>query len=139
MQSPSFSCTIPADIREIPALSDRLESAMKNGGFSDNDILDTQLAVEETVTNIIVHGYGDAVGEITIACRVGPDEIAIQLEDHAVPFDPLSLPEPDLHADIDDRQIGGLGIFLTRKIMQEIRYRFEDGKNILTLVKKKSG
>lgn len=132
-----FSCTISADIHEIPALSEQLESVMKAAGFPDNDILDTQLAVEEMVTNVIVHGYAGRGGEIVVSWQAGPDEIAIQLEDRAVPFDPLSLPEPDLASDIEDRKIGGLGIFLTRKIMDEMTYRYEDGKNILVMVKKK--
>lgn len=137
MQTPAFSRTILSDIHAIPALSEQLEAAMKAAGFADNDILDTQLAVEEMVTNVIVHGYGGKGGEIAISWQAGPDDIAIQLEDHAAPFDPLSLPEPDLEGDIEDRQIGGLGIFLSRKIMDEMAYRFEDGKNILTMVKKR--
>lgn len=137
MPAPSFSCTISSDIHEIPAISDRLEAAMKAEGFTDDDILDTQLAVEEMVTNVIVHGYGENGGEIGISWRTGPGEIAIRLEDHAPPFDPLSLPEPDLASDIEDRKIGGLGIFLTRKIMDEMAYRYENKKNILSMVKKK--
>lgn len=139
MPAPSFSCTIPADIHEIPAISERLESAMRAEGFSDDDILDTQLAVEETVTNVIVHGYKDVGGEVVITWQTGEDGIAIQLVDHAPPFDPLTLPEPDLESDIEDRKIGGLGIFLTRQIMDEVNYRFVDGKNILCMVKKKNG
>lgn len=136
MPDPS-SCTTLADIHEIPSLSEQLEVAMQSAGFPDNDILDTQLAVEEMVTNVIVHGYGAMGGAIVVSWRTGPDEIAIQLEDHATPFDPLSLPEPDLASDIEDRKIGGLGIFLSRKIMDKMTYRYEGGKNILLMVKKK--
>jgi len=135
---PSFSLRIPADLQEIAILSERIEATMAKEGFSEGDILDTQLAVEESVTNIILHGYGEAGGEIAIDIQVDPDQITIELADQASPFDPLSLPEPDLEADIDDRQIGGLGIFLTRKLMNAVTYRFEDGKNILTMVKKRS-
>ena len=137
MPAPPISCTIPSDIHEIPAVSEHLEAAMRKQGFSDDDILDTQLAVEEMVTNVIVHGYGDKGGEIVISWQGGDDDIAIRLEDKAPPFDPLSLPEPDLASDIDDRKIGGLGIFLSRKIMDEVTYRYEDGKNILSMVKRK--
>lgn len=137
MSGSAFSRTIAADIHEIPMLSEQLEAAMKAAGFPDNDILDTQLAVEEMVTNVIVHGYGGMGGELVVSWQAGPDDIAIRLDDHAAPFDPLSLPEPDLASDIEDRKIGGLGIFLTRKIMDEMTYRYEDGKNILVMVKKK--
>ena len=138
MPAPSFSYRIPANLEEIAKLSERLEAAMLAGHFSEGDIFDTQLAVEESVTNIIMHGYGEAGGEIAVVIWVDPGQITIELADRATPFDPLSLPEPDLEADIDDRQIGGLGIFLTRKLMNAVTYRYEDGKNILTMVKKKS-
>jgi len=135
---PSLSFRIPADLQEIAILSERIEATMAKEGFSEGDILDTQLAVEESVTNIILHGYAETSGEIAITIRLDPGQITIELADQASPFDPLSLPEPDLEADIDDRKIGGLGIFLTRKLMDAVTYRFEDNKNILTMVKKKS-
>lgn len=138
MADSSFSLRIPADLQEIAILSERIEATMAKEGFSEGDILDTQLAVEESVTNIILHGYAETSGEIAITIRLDPGQITIELADQASPFDPLSLPEPDLEADIDDRKIGGLGIFLTRKLMDAVTYRFEDNKNILTMVKKKS-
>lgn len=132
------SLTIRSDINEIPRVSSALEAVMRNHGFPEEDILDTQLAVEEAVTNIILHGYRDAGGEILVLCRASRGIVEIQLEDRATPFNPLSLPEPDLAGDIEDRKIGGLGIFLVRRVMDEILYRFEDGKNILVLIKRKS-
>jgi serine/threonine-protein kinase RsbW len=131
--------TITSDINEIPRVSELIESVMQGRGFPDEDILDTQLAVEEVVTNVIVHGYGNAGGEILVTCRADGKAIEIRIEDHAAPFDPRSLPEPDIHADIDEREIGGLGIFLTRQVMDDIQYRYENGKNILVLTKKRSG
>jgi anti-sigma regulatory factor (Ser/Thr protein kinase) len=64
--------------------------------------------------------------------------VEVQIEDAAPPFDPLSLPEPDLTVDLEERQVGGLGIFLIRQVMDEIVYRHENGKNILVLVKRKT-
>lgn len=139
MTEEPVSLTINADINEIPRVSDMLEEAMGEHGFPDEDILDTQLAVEEVVTNVIMHGYGEAGGEIVVSCQPGSDAIVIRVEDKAGPFDPLSLPEPDINADIEDRKIGGLGIFLTRQVMDDIAYRYENKKNILTLTKKKAG
>jgi serine/threonine-protein kinase RsbW len=138
MPERSLSLTIPSDLEEIAKVSDALESLMEAYGYTGEDVLDTQLAVEEAVTNIIVHGYGGPEGEIVVSCRAGPDAIEIQLEDQAIPFDPLSIPDPALDQNIEDRQIGGLGIFLAKQIMSDIQYRFADGKNILTMVKKKT-
>ncbi|MFA4877829.1 MAG: ATP-binding protein [Methanoregula sp.] len=136
--SSSFSLTIKPDLNEIPRISIALEGVMKNHSFVEEEILDTQLAVEEAITNVIVHGYEDRDGEIMIGCRATKGIVEIQIEDTAPPFDPLSLPEPDLTGSVDDRKIGGLGIFLIRQVMDSIVYRYEDNKNILVLVKRKT-
>ncbi len=134
----SFEMKIGSDIREIPAVSRRLEDTMGASGFSSEEILDTQLAVEEVVTNIIVHGYKKAGCPVEISCRFIPGAAMIRIADSAPPFDPLSIPEPDLGGDIDKRRIGGLGIYLLRRIMDGISYRYENGRNILTMEKRRS-
>ncbi|MFA4824740.1 MAG: ATP-binding protein [Methanoregula sp.] len=139
MMEESLSCTIKADIQEIPKVSLALDQAMGAHGFSDEEILDTQLAVEEAITNVIVHGYEGTTGKILIICSTTGGLAEIQIEDTAPPFNPLSIPEPDITEDIEDRKIGGLGVFLIRQVMDDIIYRYEDGKNILVLRKKKMG
>jgi serine/threonine-protein kinase RsbW len=134
----SFEMTIESDSSEIPAVSASLEAIMHAHGFSTDDILDTQLAVEEVITNIIDHGYKNACGEIIISCRINLNQAEIQIKDTAPRFDPLSLPEPELDGTIQDRKIGGLGVFLIRQVMDEIAYRYENGRNILVLIKRKS-
>ena len=131
----AFSLKITSDINHIPEVSEKLEGTMLAGGFSGEEILDTQLAVEEAITNVIVHGYGNAGGEIRISCHVADGKVVVQISDSAPPFDPLSLPEPDLDAEVNERRIGGLGIYLLRQVMDDIAYQFLDGKNILTLTK----
>jgi len=131
----SFEMTIGSDIEEIPAVSARFEGAMKEHGFYPEEILDTQLAVEEVITNIILHGYEETGGEIRISCTITPQRIGIRVTDSAPPFDPLSIPEPDLEENMEDRKIGGLGVYLLRQVMDETSYRYENGKNILTMVK----
>jgi serine/threonine-protein kinase RsbW len=133
----SLSLTIDADIHAIPAVSTALDQAMRAHGFSDEEILDTQLAVEEAITNVIVHGYAGGPGTIVITCRTTRGLAEVQIEDTTLPFNPLSLPEPDITEELEERQIGGLGVFLIRQVMDEISYRYEAGKNILVLVKKK--
>lgn len=134
---PPVTLKITSEIAEIPGVSARLEELMEASGFAPEAILDTQLAVEEAITNIIVHGYKRPDGGISVICsRVG-DAIEIRIVDSAPPFDPLSLPEPDLDSTVSERRIGGLGIYLIRQVMDGFFYRYEDGKNILTLIKKK--
>ncbi|PKL64828.1 MAG: ATP-binding protein [Methanomicrobiales archaeon HGW-Methanomicrobiales-3] len=135
---PPVTLKISSDIAEIPEVSARLEELMEAYGFAPEAILDTQLAVEEAITNIIVHGYKRPDGEIQITCSRVSDAIEIRIADSAPPFDPLSLPEPDLSSTVSERRIGGLGIYLIRRVMDGFFYRYEDGKNILTLIKKKA-
>jgi serine/threonine-protein kinase RsbW len=133
----SLSFTINADILEIPKVSLALDQAMRAHAFSDEEILDTQLAVEEAITNVIVHGYAQETGNIAITLRFTHELVEVHIEDTSPPFNLLSIPEPDITENIEDRKIGGLGVFLIRQVMDDIIYRYESGKNILILIKKK--
>ena len=137
MTDQSFAMTIGSAIAEIPAVSERLEEGMGANGFSPEEIFDTQLAVEEVITNIIVHGYRGPGGEIHLSCRFVRDHIEIRSTDSAPRFDPLSMPEPDLDSPVDERRIGGLGIYLVRQVMDTVSYHYENGKNVLILEKKR--
>jgi len=133
----TISLTISSEIGQIPKISAALEEAMQSHAFAEEEILDTQLAVEEAITNSIVHGYRGKTGTVMVIIHVSRGIAEIQIEDNAEQFDPLSIPEPDLAGDLEERHIGGLGIFLIRQVMDEVVYRYEDGKNILSLVKRK--
>jgi serine/threonine-protein kinase RsbW len=130
------SFEIPAELEQIPKVSDEIERCMNVHGWAEDAILDVQLAVEEAVTNSILHGYDGTYGTIAIRIETSPHQITIEIADDAPAFDPLSVPDPDISADIEDRQIGGLGIFLIRRVMDEVSYRYENNKNILVMEKK---
>jgi polar amino acid transport system substrate-binding protein len=134
----SFELRISTDSGEIPKISALLDERMQRYGFDNEEILDTQLAVEEAVTNVISHGYKKAGGEIVVTFRISPDRVEVQIMDAAPRFDPLSVPEPELDSSIEEREIGGLGVFLIRNVMDETSYRYESGKNILVLIKRSS-
>ena len=82
----SASLAIPALLDEVPGVSVELERCMRSSGFSDEQILDLQLAVEEAITNIIVHGYAETPGTIVIHCGAGPDEAIVEIFDDAPVF-----------------------------------------------------
>ena len=112
----------------------------KDGGFSSKDIYNIQLATDEAASNIIEHAYeGINDGILELSCGMESDAIKIILVDHGAPYDPDSIPMPDLKADLSERKIGGLGIFLMRKLMDEVRYEShpEKNSNILTMIKRK--
>ena len=132
-----FELKIDSNIENIPEISALLGEEMETSGFGREEILDTQLAVEEAITNVINHGYKKTGGEIVVSSRINPERIEVQIMDNAPRFNPLSVPEPELDSAIEDRNIGGLGIFLIRQIMDEVSYRYENGKNIFVLTKKR--
>jgi anti-sigma regulatory factor (Ser/Thr protein kinase) len=113
--------------------------ARKNG-FTDKEVYNIQLATDEAASNIIEHAYeGVTNGLLEISCGVRNKVITITLVDHGESFDPSNVPAPDLKADLSDRKIGGLGLFLMRKLMDEVHYEAEPRKNrnTLTMIKRK--
>lgn len=111
----------------------------RTGGFGDKDVYNIQLATDEAASNIIEHAYeGVSDGVLDLSCGVDKEAIRIVLIDYGDPFDPSAIPMPDLKADLSDRKIGGLGIFLMRKLMDEVQYEPRDDKsNVLTMIKRK--
>jgi serine/threonine-protein kinase RsbW len=111
----------------------------RTGGFGDKDVYNIQLATDEAASNIIEHAYeGVNDGVLDLSCGLENGAIRIILTDYGEPFDPSAIPLPDLKADLSDRKIGGLGIFLMRKLMDEVHYEPRDDKsNVLTMIKQK--
>jgi len=94
------------------------------------------LALEEIFTNIVRHGYDDCQGhEITIRLKSSRDRVRIQVEDDGRPFDPSRAPAVDLGARLEQRRIGGLGIHLVRRLMDQVRYQRRPQGNRLILIK----
>lgn len=111
----------------------------RQSGFGDKDVYNIQLATDEAASNIIEHAYGKiSDGVLELSCGVQADTIKIILTDYGEAFDPSQIPLPDLKADLSDRKIGGLGIFLMRKLMDEVHYESNaDKSNTLTMMKRK--
>lgn len=132
-----FDQALPAQLDIIPGILFEIEQCMRSGGFSDEHILDMQLAVEEAITNIVLHGYAGTPGQVKVHGEVEPDRAIVEITDSAPAYDPFSQADPDVTAGLDERRIGGLGVFLIRRVTDDASYRFCDGKNVLRLVKLK--
>jgi anti-sigma regulatory factor (Ser/Thr protein kinase) len=96
------------------------------------------VAIEEVFVNIAHYAYGGGEGDMTLGIGFNAEsrEITFRMTDAGVPFDPLKKPDPDITLSAEERDIGGLGIFITKKTMDSLEYVYENGKNILTMVKK---
>jgi serine/threonine-protein kinase RsbW len=96
----------------------------------------SNLALDEVVTNVIMHGYRDAGRhEILVRLELGIETLTVQVEDDGRPFNPMDVPPPDLELGIEDRPIGGLGIHFVRSVMTSVDYRRAGGHNVLTMLK----
>ncbi len=96
------------------------------------------VAVEEVFVNIAHYAYPDSEGDMTLCIGFDAQNNAItfRMTDKGVPFDPLTKPDPDITLSAEDREIGGLGIFIAKKTMDSLSYTYEDGENVLTMIKK---
>ena len=96
------------------------------------------IAVEEIFVNIANYAYPDGGGTALIRVGFIPDPLTVEITftDRGVPYDPLAKPDPDVHLSAEKRQIGGLGIYMVKKSMDDVRYQYLDGQNILTLRKR---
>ena len=96
------------------------------------------VAIEEVFVNVAHYAYGEAEGDVKFDITFDKDTrtATFRMADKGVPFDPLKKPDPDITLSADDREIGGLGIFITKKTMDQVNYAYENGENILTMIKK---
>ena len=98
-----------------------------------------QMAVDEACSNIIEHAYGgQGRGPIECTCRIQGDQLIVILSDYGCPFDPASVPRPDLCANLDKRSAGGLGLFFMQQLMDQVQFASRPGVgNTLTLIKRR--
>jgi serine/threonine-protein kinase RsbW len=129
----------PAEFQYLDEIRAFVGEVARAGGFSDKEIYSIQLAADEAASNIIEHAYqGIPNGELEIRCGVKGDTLTVVLRDRGRPFDPGKVRPPDIKADLAQRQIGGLGIYLMRRLMDDVRYEQLDGDhNQLTLIKRR--
>jgi len=114
---------------------------LTKNGFPEQRALEIEMAAEEVLVNIIRYAYSEgSPGDVELRGRVvSEDEFMLEFEDGGVPFDPTSIPPPDVNLSLSRREPGGLGFFLVRKMVNEVRYRRERNRNILTFLMRKSG
>ena len=127
-------CRMPADVIHIAAFQALAVACAQWFGIAPDRAADIELAVEEVLANIINHAYPEAPGDVVLRCLAGPDRLVLEVADRGIPFDALAVPDPRLSADITEREIGGLGIYLVKQVMDQVEYRREEDSNVLRLV-----
>lgn len=124
-------------VEEIPCLAEFVETICESAGVSHSLMMNLDLALEEAVTNVMLYAYPEGTaGQVEVECMSEDGLLTFQIRDAGAPFDPTQQADADVTLGVQERPIGGLGIFLVRQIMDEVRYERKNDKNVLTLVKR---
>ena len=102
----------------------------------DDLIFKIRLSIEEVIENIIQYAYDNGSGFLEVGTQVENGMLFIHFIDAGTPFNPLDKPDPDISLSAEDRPIGGLGIFISKQMMDKIEYEYKDGCNVLTMSKR---
>ena len=130
--------TLRNNIDEIPRLHAFVQSIAEDAGLDQAMAMSLNLALEEAVSNIILYAYpAGSEGQADLEATIRPDRIDFRLSDSGIPFDPTMTDDPDIAAKLEDRPVGGLGIYLVKRIMDRVSYARVHGKNILSMTKKR--
>ena len=132
-----FELRIPAVVEKLPELLAFIEQQLEEVGCPLKTQMEIAVAAEEVFVNIASYAYAPGTGAVTVRIEISDDPAAatITFSDSGIPFDPLKKADPDVTLSAEEREIGGLGIFMTKKIMNDVTYTYRDGQNILTLKK----
>lgn len=132
--------TLPAKLESLGQFMTYVRQFAGQKNMDEANVKRLELALEEALVNIINYAYPDADGEIGVACEfAGEADIIVRICDRGQAFDMSAKEDPDTESPLEDRPVGGLGIFLIRQMVNEVNYTREDGKNILVLRMKTGG
>ena len=129
---------LDATVDNLPQVMSFLEQMLEETDCPMKAQMQLAIAAEEIFVNIAHYAYAPGTGEAAVRVEVSddPPAAAVTFIDRGVPFDPLAKPDPDVSLSAEERGIGGLGIYMTKKSMDDMRYEYKDGQNILTLIKR---
>ena len=135
----SFELNVDVKTDSLAIIDDAVENSMREAGASEASIISIDVAIDEIFSNVIFYSGLKEDDKALIRVTLEDDvekKITLEFIDEGKPFNPLEMPEPDVTKPAEERDIGGLGIFMVKKSMDHVSYRNEEGKNILTITKK---
>jgi anti-sigma regulatory factor (Ser/Thr protein kinase) len=131
--------TVDAIVENIPKVTDFVNEELESNGCPMKVEVKLDIAIDELFGNIARYAYGSNVGQATICIDVQKEpaaSVAIIFIDRGKPYNPLNRKDPDTTLSAEERDVGGLGIFMVKKSMDNISYEYKDGQNILKIEKK---
>lgn len=128
---------LPAIHEKYDEMSDFIKTSLREFGFAGELVNKVALASEEILVNIINYAYPDNHGDLSISCLKNEDTegVTVVFTDDGIAFNPLAKVDPDITKPVEEREIGGLGIYMVKKLMDNVNYERSDNKNILTIKK----
>lgn len=134
----TYELTVDATLDNLRLVNAFLEEHLEEADCPLKAQMQISVAAEEIYVNIAHYAYAPETGTATLRLELQEEPPAVTLTflDSGIPFNPLDRTDPDVSLPAEEREIGGLGIFMTRKSMDDLRYEFRDGQNILTLTKR---
>ena len=129
--------TVPATVESLPQVTAFIDSQLEEMDCAMKAQMQIDVALDELFSNIAHYAYAPGTGDATVRFEFDPAArtVKITFMDRGTPFDPLSAADPDVTSSAAEREIGGLGIFLVKKTMDRVAYRYENGMNVLTIEK----
>ncbi|MGQ9681070.1 MAG: ATP-binding protein [Anaerolineae bacterium] len=138
-QGPCFELTVASDLSNLSRIADFVLQAAVGLGLDEKQAYEVQMATDEACANIIEHAYGLGVaGEIAIRCTLEGDDVVVTIRDRGRPFDPSEVAEPDITCALEERQIGGLGLYFMRKLMDSVEFTCRPEGNTLRMVRRRT-
>ena len=130
--------TVPAKIENLQKVFNFFNTQLNSVAYNMKSRLQLELSIEEAYVNISKYAYESDEGKVEILSCVDEDplQITVKFMDSGIPYNPLKNEDPDILANTEEKELGGLGIFLIKKNVDNIGYEYLDGKNILTIQKK---
>ena len=130
--------TFEAKIDRIPWLTEQVDALLEGLDCPIKAQMQIDVAIDELLANIASYAYETGEGEVTVRFDFQPDNrtVALTFIDSGIPYDPLAKPDPDVALEVEKRSVGGLGIFLVKKTMDDMTYARRDGHNVLTIRKR---
>jgi anti-sigma regulatory factor (Ser/Thr protein kinase) len=136
MESHKYSFELKNDLSELEDLCQHLNKFGQAVGLSEACITDVNICLDELFTNVVSYGFEDNLEHlIQFTMNLDNQVLTLSIEDEGIPFNPLEKKDPEVPADLIDIRIGGLGIHIVKKLMDDIRYQRKQGKNKLTMKK----
>jgi anti-sigma regulatory factor (Ser/Thr protein kinase) len=130
--------TFEAKINRIPWLTEQVDALLEGLDCPIKAQMQIDVAIDELLANIASYAYETGEGQVTVRFDFQPDDrtVALTFIDKGIPYDPLAKPDPDVALEVEKRSVGGLGIFLVKKTMDDMIYARRDGHNVLTICKR---